>query len=59
LGATTALAMDKAPWWVIAVLAGAGLLAGMMLGVLRIMLPQESQDRLKWWQSLWRHQEKR
>jgi hypothetical protein len=55
---TAALAMSQAPWWVVAVLAGTGLLAAMVLGVLRIMFPQESQDRLKWWQSLWQHQEK-
>jgi len=49
------LLVDKAPWWVVAtVLAG-----GTLLGVIQAVFPQESQDRLGWWQSRWRHQERK
>jgi hypothetical protein len=53
MGGVAALAVDKAPWWVIAAVAGGGTL----LGVVQTVFPQESQDRLKWWQSRWRHKE--
>ena len=45
MGGVAALAVDKAPWWVIAAVAGGGTL----LGVVQTVFPQESQDRLKWW----------
>jgi hypothetical protein len=62
-GGMTALSLAKAPWWVIAVVAGGGLLLGilqtLLLGILQTVIPQESGDRLEWWQSLWDHRERR
>jgi hypothetical protein len=55
VGVGVATVLVGAPWWV-------GLLCvipSMVVEVLRLVLPQESQDRLSWWQGYWAHKERR
>ena len=54
MSGVTALVLDQAPWWAVAAIA----VIGALLGAVQAIFPQESQDRLKWWQSRWRHKER-
>lgn len=50
-----ALAYAGAPWWVISALMGTSFL----LGLVQATFPQESSDRLDWWQDRRRHTSRR
>jgi hypothetical protein len=54
-GTLTALAIAHAPWWAIFV-AAAG---GTAVGVVQMVFPQDSRDRLDWWRDRRRYQERR
>jgi cell division protein FtsW (lipid II flippase) len=58
-GATvTALEFAGAPWWVIALVVSVMLIVGGGVTLVQTVIPQESSDRLAWWQDRRAHQER-
>jgi hypothetical protein len=47
-----ALAYIGAPWWALLLASLPGILAGVVALILGAVVPQDSADRLAWWQAL-------
>jgi len=53
-GCVSALVHVGAPWWVIVVVA----VSASVVGVVQLVFPQDSHDRLDWWRDRRRHRER-
>ncbi|MFD8376559.1 hypothetical protein ACFV2Z_38415 [Streptomyces sp. NPDC059688] len=50
-----AASLAGAPWGIVLAVALAGLLVVLVQSVIHGAMPQESADRLTWWQAYWTH----
>ncbi|MEU8470604.1 hypothetical protein AB0F30_22355 [Streptomyces sp. NPDC029006] len=57
--ASLAAALAHAPWGVVLTVALAGLLVTLVQSAITGTIPQDSADRLTWWQTYWTHRRER
>ncbi|WP_371571288.1 hypothetical protein [Streptomyces canus] len=54
-----AATLAGAPWGIVLAVALSGLLIVLVQSVVQGMIPQDSADRLSWWQAYWNHRRAR